>query len=177
MITTNVFCTLCLSVNTSLGSPPVHTPCSTQRDIRIICPTKQGGTWRAPRSSAPPPRDDTPEICSVCDSGYTCDSPVHVATPEISLTLSLPPPNPSSTHTHTGHLHHQGQERGFSLGRGARRRPRALIFTSPTMTLCNWWHKWPPAAPLSCYSSSPVCPLLLSPQFNLIAAILYFSEL
>ena len=59
---------------------------------------EQGGTWRAPRSSAPPPRDDTPEICSVCDSGYTCDSPVRVLTPEISL---HPLKKPIFTHTHT----------------------------------------------------------------------------
>lgn len=109
---------------------------------------EQEGKWRAPCSSAPPPCDDTPQICSLCDSGYTCDSPVHVRSPEIFLTCHSPP-NPSSTHTYTPSST-QGKGGGFSLDWGARRCPCALIFTSPTMTLCNWWHKWPPAACLLC---------------------------
>lgn len=85
------------------------------------------------------------------DSCYTCDSPVHFLTPEITLTHhSLHSQSPCCTHTDctlTGGWCQRGRREGkrrgegwgvFSQGWGARRRPRALIFTSPTMSLCNW---------------------------------------
>lgn len=82
--------------------------------------------------------------------------------------LSRPPIPilPTHTYMHRSPTPPRGQGRGFSLGWGARRRLCALIFTSPTMTLCNWWHKWPPAARLSCFSPLPSAPVfLLAPQF------------
>lgn len=138
---------------------------------------EQGGTWRTPRSSTPPPCDDTPEICSMWQQLHlwltcACPRPLRYSSPVTHL--------PQTHRTHTEYQHHRGQQRGFSLGWGARRCPRALIFTSPTMTLCNWWHKWPPAARL--LPRLPPIPIFLfcshhhHPSFSAVLWELYFSK-
>ena len=82
---------------------PVHTPCSTQWDITIICLMSREAHWHAPRLTAPPPCDDTPQICRVWDSRCTCDSPVHVhAWDNPHLSLTHPPmKSPTQTYAHT----------------------------------------------------------------------------
>lgn len=163
-------------------------PQSIQSSLLFFCTMRrqsdlyeeQGGTWRSPRSGAPPPYDDTPQICSptrqLLHLRLTCTLPHPWDYPQPSL-----PPNPRPEpilHTHTLYANttDTGEGKGgrkgggggvLSQGWGARRRPRALIFTSPTMSLCNWWHKRPPAACLLSLRSAETIPVSSILQLSL----------
>lgn len=139
-----------MSIHLTGKTPQLHNPLSRQRNIGIICLKHREPMKR------PPPCDDTLQVCRLCNSGSTCESPVQVCTHEISFTP------PTSTHMHTGHQHHTGQGKGSSWGWGARRLLHALIFTSPTRTLCDQWHTWSPAACLSCSCLSPLFTVLFT---------------
>lgn len=160
---------------------PVHTPCSTQWDIRIICLTSTRGTWRAPCSSAPPPRDDTPEICSVCDSNYTCDSPVRVRAPEISLTCHAPP-YPSYPHTH---IHAQvtdtteGAREGVQSGLRCKTPPVCFNFHLPHHDPLQLVTQVASRCTSLLFFSSPVCPRIPSRSSIFLSspATLYSSQL
>lgn len=172
----------CLQTHpTGLTSSSPHPLLHTMRHQNNLS-DEQGGPWRAPRSGVPPPRDHTSEICSECDSSYTCDSPVRVGTPEMSLTHHSPAPrtHPALIHTHTctyrGHWHQWGHGRGVQPGLRCKTPPVRFNFHLPTTALCNWWHKWPPAARLSCFLLSCLPPDSF-PQFALISAKVYFSQL
>jgi len=163
---------------TGLTSSSLHSLLYTMRHQSNLS-DEQGGTWCGLRSDAPPPRDYTPQICSMPDSSYNRDSPARFHTLEITLThRSLFKIRPALTHT--VHLQATDTKEGkggrFSEDWGARRRPRALIFTSPTMILCNWWHKWPSAARL--FSPHPSAPID-SRLFDLLSSLpcFYFYQI
>lgn len=163
---------------TGLASSNPHSLLYTMRHQNNLS-DEQGGTWRAPRSGAP--------------TALWWDSwnMQRAATPVTHLRISAPlrypspinpfphphPKNPSCTHTH---IHLQATDTNEGMGWGARRRLRVLIFTSPSMTLCNWWHKWPPAARLSCFLLCRLPPfprrldlLLFPPCFTFLSSMLF----
>lgn len=151
---TAVLCACCHNLHAPhLCLTSSHTPESTQWDTTMAFLMRREAydvlhTSRSP----PPPRDYTPQICSMCDNGYTCDSPVHVHTHEILYTDTALPPTLS--YTHRSPTSQRGIE-GVHPGLRCKTPPVCFNFHLPHQV---------PLWPVTQVAS---CSLLLSPAFLL----------
>lgn len=85
----------------------------TQRDIRIVCLVSEEAHEVLRTSSALRPVTILLKY-AVCHSSYTCDSPMHVCTHEMSCTPTTTTHH-THTHTHAGHSCRRGQQWRSSL--------------------------------------------------------------
>lgn len=161
-----LFCARLLTHPTGLSSSSPHTPISSQWDISVtfLLSRKPHG---APRAQVPlHPCDGTPQICSVYDGSYTCDSLANFHTPE---TPSVPPA-PQKKHSALTHIIHF-QVCDTDEGQGGGTQPRLRCKTPPACFNFHLPHHDPlplvTRAASRCTSvfSSPVCPWrILSPH-------------